>query len=233
MKDGEELTRISISQHTAHLTEPFTMIDLATIDDLVLSAFLCEGMLPHHRHMDQDELFLVDSGTIILESEWGRVVLGSGELAVVSKGVGHRSSSTQRSLVLLLQPRLMANRRNGDLRLFALKDGGNLQKVSVPAMGAQIAVPFSPVVLADLDTYALHLVLCEGVGPWWQADRQDNLVLCHGGALLLEVEGGGFPLEAGDLVVVPKGIAYRLSSDQQALAIGLQRHKQPGLPLPD
>ncbi|RPI53496.1 MAG: cupin domain-containing protein, partial [Chloroflexi bacterium] len=134
----QTLDKVSIIEQSGHLTEPFTMMDLVQIDDLTLSIFLCQGTLPFHRHVDQDELFLVHSGTISLESDWGTAVLRPGELSVVPKGVGHRSSSLLRSLVLLLQPRLMVNRRNGHRRLFAAKDSGRLEKLSLPAIGRQV-----------------------------------------------------------------------------------------------
>ncbi len=231
--EPQELEVISVADHAGRLTEPFTMIDLASIDDMVLSVFLCEGTLPRHHHLDQDELFLVYSGTISLESDWGTAILRPGELAVAPKGVGHRSSSLLHSQVLLLQPRLVVNRRNGDRRIFALKQGRSLEKVSVPAMGRQIVVPFRPVVLANLDTFSVHLTFCEGTGPWQQMDLQDSLVFCQDGKLILEMEHGQYDLESGELAVVPKGLSFRLSSDVRSLVLGLQRHKQPGLPLAD
>ena len=209
------------------------MIDLAQIDDLVLSIYLCQGTLPYHRHLDQDELFMVYSGTISLESEWGTAILRPGELAVAPKGVGHRSSSLLRSLVLLLQPRLMVNRRNGDRRLFALKKEESLEKVNVPAIGRQVAMPFNPVIVADLDTFALTLMVCRGTGPATRQARQASLVLCHEGRLTVDSELGRLSLETGELTVVPSGIEYRLSAADRALVLGVQRHKQPGLPLPD
>lgn len=233
VEEPVDLERISIPEYGGQLSEPFTMIDLAQIDDLALSVYLCQGTIPNHRHLDQDELFMVHSGTISLESEWGTAILRPGELAVAPKGVGHRSSSLLRSLVLLLQPRLMVNRRNGDRRLFALKGKSRLEKVSVPAVGRQVAVAFRPVILAHVDTYALNLLLCDGTGPWWQTKRQDTLVFCYDGHMALATEGGTLSLKEGELVVVPKGMAYRLSSTSRALVMGLQRHKQPGLPLPD
>jgi quercetin dioxygenase-like cupin family protein len=233
VEEAQEFEIINIPENGARLKEPFTMIDLASIDDLVLSIFLCQGTLPRHRHVDQDELFLVHSGTISLESEWGTAILRAGELAVAPKGVGHRSSSLLHSLVLLLQPRLMVNRRNGNRRLFALKEEASLEKVSVPAVGRQIAIPFRPVILAHLDTYAIDLTFCQGVGPWLQTDQQDSLVLCHDGQLTLETQHEPCTLQSGDLVVVPKGTRYRLSSVPRSLVLGLQRHQQPGLPLPN
>jgi homogentisate 1,2-dioxygenase len=233
MEQPEALEKINLSEQASQLTEPFTMIDLVQIDDLALSVFLCQGTLPSHRHLDQDELFLVHSGTISLDSDWGTVILRPGELAVVPKGLGHRSSSLVHSLVLLLQPRLIVNRRNGDRRLFAVKDEKRLEKVSVPAMGRQLTVPFRPVALAHLDTYAVNLLLSQETGPWWHTERQSSLVFCYDGRLILDSELGRVSVQSGDLTVVPKGVAYRLSSVGRALVLGVKRHKQPGLPLPD
>ena len=195
---------------------------------MVLSVFLCQGTMPHHRHLDQDELFLVHSGTISLDSEWGGAILRPGELAVAPKGVGHRSSSLLKSAVLLLQPRLMVNRRNGHRRLFALKGDSRLEKVSVPAVGWQISSPYVTVTLAQVDTYALTLMRCQGEGPWLRTDERQSLVLCYEGGLALDTEGEGVPLMAGELVVVPRGVAYRLASGDGALVLGLERRVKPG-----
>jgi len=230
---SESLDKVSIAEQAGRLNEPFTMIDLAQIDDLVLSIYLCQGTMPNHRHLDQDELFLVHSGTVSLDSGWGTAILRPGDLAVAPKGVSHRSSSLLKSRVLLLQPRLMINRRNGNRRLYALKDEGRLEKVSVPAVGRQIVTPYSSVVLTHFDTFALTLTLCEGLGPWWQAERQTSLVFCYQGSLAVDTELGPLSLEAGELTIVPPGLPYRLDSRRRALALGVSRHKQPGLPLPE
>jgi len=225
---------ISIAQQSTRLKQPFSMLDLAQIDDLMLSVYLCQGTLQTHRHVDQDELFLVHSGSISLESDWGDVVLQPHELAVVPKGVGHRSASMLRSLVLLLQPRVVVDRRNGDRRLFALKGENRLQKVNLAAMGRQVVVPFNPVLVANLDTFAVQLTLCEGEGPWQAEDRQANLILCHDGRLTVDSERlGQVSLRPAELTVIPSRVSYRLLSTGRATVLGLKRHKQPGLPLPD
>ncbi|HSJ56023.1 MAG TPA: cupin domain-containing protein [Anaerolineae bacterium] len=222
------LRKVNIHEQAAQLAEPFTMIDLIEIDDLTLSVFLCQGSLPFHRHLDQDELFLVASGTITVEGEWGTVLLRPGEMTVVPKGVGHRSSSLLRSLVLLLQPRLVVHRRNGDRHLFALKGRGQLAKVDLEAVGRQIAVPFQPVSVADVDTFAVHLLACEGIGPWWVYDNQSSLVLCHDGAVTLETEDDRLSLRRDDVTVVPPHVPFRLSSTGRAIVLSLKRHVQPG-----
>ena len=219
---------INIADHGARLTEPFTMIDLAQIDDLVLSIFVCQGTMPYHRHLDQDELFLVHTGTISLDSEWGNVILKAGEMAVVPKSLGHRSSSMLRSLVLLLQPRLVVERRNGDRRLFMPdEEKKHLEKLSVTAMSRQLVVPFQPVLLAHLDTFAVHLTLCMGDGGWQQTDRQATLIQCCDGRLSVETEAERLSLGPGELLVVPAGVSHRLSSTGRAAVLGVTRHQQP------
>jgi mannose-6-phosphate isomerase-like protein (cupin superfamily) len=227
VKTQESIEKFSIAEQSARLSQPFTMVDLAEVDDLALSIFLCRGTLPFHRHLDQDELFLVHSGTISLESEWGNVILRPGELATAPKGLGHRSSSLVRSIVLLFQPRLLANRRNGNRHLFAPKEGGRLDKVSVPAMGRQIVVPFEPVHLADVDTFSLDLSVCQGTGSWQVLEHQSSLVLCHDGQISLESELGRLSLYSGELAVLPPGLPHCLSSSERALILGLRRHPQP------
>jgi homogentisate 1,2-dioxygenase len=234
VENEKTLEKVNYAQEAAQLTEPFTMIDLAQVDDLSLSVFLCQGTgMPFHRHLDQDELFMVHSGTISVDSDWGNVVLRHGELSVVSKGLSHRSSSLIRSLVLLFQPRLLVNRRNGDRHLFSLKNAGHLEKVSIPAMGRQIVNPHTPVTLANLDTFALNLLLCTETGDWRRYEGQSSLVLCYAGDVIVDSDLGRESLQGGELLVVPKGTAYRLSSRGRSLVLELQRHKPPGLPSRD
>ena len=225
--NASETVKISIAEQAAQLAEPFTMVDLAQIDDLALSVFLCQGTLPFHRHLDQDELFLPHSGAIHLETERGNLHLRPGDAAVVPKGVGHRSSSLQRSLVLLLQPRLMITRRNGHRRLFAARGKEALQQVSVPAVGRQLEANFDPVPVLDFDTFALTLTVCQGIGPWQQEDRQASLVLCYQGQVTLEGQIDRLSLRDGELAVVPKGMLYRISSPARSLVLGVQKHAHP------
>lgn len=49
-----------------------------------------QGAFPWHAHEDTDDVFLVLSGRIRVETEAGDVDLGPGELHVVPRGVRHR-----------------------------------------------------------------------------------------------------------------------------------------------
>lgn len=62
------------------------------------------GEFVWHRHDDADELFLVWRGRMRLEFRDAVVQLGAGQLAVVPRGVEHRTASDDEVEVLILEP---------------------------------------------------------------------------------------------------------------------------------
>ena len=48
------------------------------------------GSTTWHAHADQDEVFFVTHGTLVVELRTGDVTVGAGELIVVPRGVEHR-----------------------------------------------------------------------------------------------------------------------------------------------
>jgi mannose-6-phosphate isomerase-like protein (cupin superfamily) len=77
---------------------------LTTVNDAVVRLGIFEGDFPWHQHADQDELFLVLDGEIILDVE-GResVVLRRHQGYTVPKGTMHRPRSPKRSAVLMIE----------------------------------------------------------------------------------------------------------------------------------
>lgn len=77
---------------------------LTTVNDAVVRIGIFEGDFPWHKHTDQDELFLVLEGEIILDVE-GRepLRLGLHEGFTVPKNVMHRPRSPKRSAVLMVE----------------------------------------------------------------------------------------------------------------------------------
>jgi mannose-6-phosphate isomerase-like protein (cupin superfamily) len=77
---------------------------LTTVNDAVVRLGIFQGDFPWHKHVDQDEFFLVLDGEISLDVE-GRdaVVLRQHQGFTVPKGTMHRPSSPQRSVVLMVE----------------------------------------------------------------------------------------------------------------------------------
>ncbi len=214
--------KINITEEALKLLEPFAMTNLGYVGDLAVSMYVCQGTLAWHRHLDYDELFLVHNGMIVLESEWGSVTLRPDELAVVPKGVAHRSASMLWSIILLLHVRIFPDRRNGDRRLHALRGEEQLAKINVLDRAKQITRPFVPQDLAQVDDFALRLFVARGSVPWRKAS-QEILFLVQQGRLDLFTRDGLSVLNAGEMAVLSQGTAYRLVAGERAVVLSLSR----------
>jgi homogentisate 1,2-dioxygenase len=214
--------KINITEEALKLLEPFAMTDLAHVGDLAVSLYVCQGALAWHRHLDYDELFLVHNGMIVLESEWGSVTLRPDELAVVPKGIAHRSVSMLWSIILLLHIRIFPDRRNGDRRVHALRSEKQLAKINVLDQAKQITRPFVSQDLAQVDDFALRLFVAHGSVPWRKASQQ-TLLLVQQGRVDLFTRDGISVLNAGEMVVLAQSTAYRLVAGERAVVLSLSR----------
>jgi len=206
------------------IERPFNLVPLATIGDLTLSLYVCQGVVNWHKHPDADELFLVQEGVIGLETERGNLNLHSEELVVVPKGVAHRSGSTLRSVVVLLRPAGVTTGHNGHQQLYTLESDPPLEKVRLARVQSALRVPYQPAALARVETFEVLLMTAEGFGPSEAAPGYGALWLVVRGSVGVETESGaGTRLEAGDLTVVPRGTTYRLSAAKQAVLLTLAR----------
>lgn len=223
------LAVVNIAREADRLKKPFQMLRLERIDDLAIDVYLCKGAVAWHRHVDEDELFMTFSGLMTLESEWGTVTLRPWEMALVPKGVGHRSLAAWPSSVLLVRPVALEDKKNGHRRLFGVPGEDRLRKTSLVGSLEWPGMPFRPQFLLQVEGFALRLLRCVGQGPWNERRRGDTLLLVQRGTLLLESEEQQAPLMSGELVRVPKHRQYRLTTDSVATVLELVRdqRKQP------
>jgi homogentisate 1,2-dioxygenase len=213
------ITKINVFEEAKALTQPFLVVDLANIDDFVARLFTSEGMVAWHKHIDQEQLFLVLDGELTLESEWGNTMLRSGEMAVIPKAVTHRCGSISRTIALTFERKFLANRQNGQRRLFALEGGGKIHPVSIRAEALELAEPSTPQELITVDDLTLYVVRYEGQGEDHVCSEGSELLLVQENTLTLSTELGTVTLERGEMTVVPKGARYRPQSSGAALAL--------------
>jgi mannose-6-phosphate isomerase-like protein (cupin superfamily) len=77
---------------------------LTTVNDAVVRLGIFEGEFPWHKHVDQDEFFLVLEGEFALDVEGHEsVTLRQHEGFTVPKNTMHRPRSPQRSVVLMVE----------------------------------------------------------------------------------------------------------------------------------
>ncbi len=60
--------------------------------------------VPWHNHENEDELFYIVNGTLLMEIEKKpKLLLKKGDLFVVKKGINHRVSSKKECLIMLIE----------------------------------------------------------------------------------------------------------------------------------
>ena len=63
-----------------------------------------KGEFVFHKHEDEDELFLVMKGCLIIELRYKTITLNQGEFYIVPKGVEHKPIATEEVHLLLFEP---------------------------------------------------------------------------------------------------------------------------------
>jgi mannose-6-phosphate isomerase-like protein (cupin superfamily) len=217
------LRKLSVAQIATELDKPFSMMNVAFVGDILVSVYICQGMLEWHKHLDIDELFWVYAGTILLESDWGEVQLRPGELAVVPKGVGHRSSSELRSSVLLLRCGLFPERKNGRRRLYAIAGGARLERVSLHGELGALSPPFRFQTVASIEDSVVQAAWGEGTWPVEIPAPCDLLLFVLSGTATVRTSQSMLHLHPGDFTVAPQGAVYQLSTSKDTALVRVAR----------
>ena len=100
---------LSPAKIAASLSELWSPRVIAEVDDAYIKVAKIQGTLAWHAHADEDELFLVLQGKLVLEMEAGNVELSAGDLYVVPKGVRHNPVAEQECHVLLVERKSTAH----------------------------------------------------------------------------------------------------------------------------
>lgn len=219
------LNKVNVSGALAKVEQPFTLVQVARVGAWVMHAYICQGAVQWHKHIDHDELFFVQQGWMVLESEWGNVTLKPDEIAVVPKGVGHRSGSQLRAVVLLIQPGVAPDRKNGHRRIFAIPGEAELHKFSLMDMALQ-ATPFCPEPVADIEELTVHVVTGDGLSTEYVNQLSDSLWLVLSGEIQMEAEGESVEMETGDLVVIGQSVRHRWDSSASTILCLISRRAE-------
>jgi quercetin dioxygenase-like cupin family protein len=104
---------VNLQKSMNAITETWSPVDIAVVNDQVVRMALIEGEYHWHKHTSEDELFYVLQGKIVIQvRDEPDIVLQDGEMAVIPKGVEHRPTSAGHSYILMFEP--LALRSRGD-----------------------------------------------------------------------------------------------------------------------
>lgn len=102
---------INLEDKIKQIDKPWSPIEVARVNDQVVRISLLKGEYHWHKHTDEDELFYVYKGSIVIQlKDQPDIALHEGEMVVIPKGVEHRPKSVEPSYVLLFEPYLLETR---------------------------------------------------------------------------------------------------------------------------
>jgi mannose-6-phosphate isomerase-like protein (cupin superfamily) len=102
---------MNLEEKAAEIDKPWSPIDIARVNDQVVRMAMIEGEYHWHKHTNEDELFFVYDGEIIIQLRGQPdVTLHEGEMAVVPKGTEHCPKSEGASYILMFEPYSLESR---------------------------------------------------------------------------------------------------------------------------
>lgn len=90
-----------------------------------------------------------------------------------------------------------------------------MEKVNLAAKFARFAEHWSPKVVADLNGQQVKLVKFRGEFVWHRHEHEDELFLVVHGRFRMEFRDRTVDLEAGEFLVVPRGVEHRPVADDE------------------
>ncbi|MEE3999281.1 cupin domain-containing protein [Tenacibaculum sp. FZY0031] len=106
---------INILQEAEKLKEYFSPKIISEVNNEYVKLAKIKGEdIPWHNHKNEDELFYIISGNLLMELEnQPSFRMKKGDLFVVPKGVNHRVSSSEDCLIMLIETK--STKHTGDL----------------------------------------------------------------------------------------------------------------------
>jgi len=83
------------------------------INDQYVKVAKLKGEFVWHKHDEEDELFFIVKGKLVIRYEDGAVTLNEGEFHIVPKGVMHNPVADEECWIALIEP--VATRHTGDV----------------------------------------------------------------------------------------------------------------------
>jgi len=105
------VVKLSLAEKIEEIDKPWSTVEVALVNDQAVRLAKIQGEYHWHKHTNEDELFYVLKGEMILQLEdQPDISLTEGEMAVVPKGLEHCPRSEGVSYILMVEPQALVSR---------------------------------------------------------------------------------------------------------------------------
>lgn len=98
-----------------------------------------------------------------------------------------------------------------------------MNKVNLAEKFALFSDHWSPKIVETVDDYDVKIVKVEGDFVWHKHDDADELFLVTKGTLDMDFRDRRVVLQAGEMIVVPKGVEHKPHADRECEMLLLER----------
>lgn len=106
------MDKVNIAEKLAQFDEQWSPKIVGQVNDFHVKLVKLEGEFVWHHHEEEDELFLVVSGSMVIKFRDREVHLDEGEFLIVPHGVEHKPVAEREAHVLLLESASTLNTGN-------------------------------------------------------------------------------------------------------------------------
>ena len=103
------IEKVNIAEKFGRFTEHWSPKIVGEVNDSYVKLVKFQGEFVWHKHDDEDEMFFVVKGEIVIRLRDGDVRLGEGEFIVIPRGVEHKPFAEEEAHVLLFEPKTVLN----------------------------------------------------------------------------------------------------------------------------
>jgi mannose-6-phosphate isomerase-like protein (cupin superfamily) len=103
------IEKVNLSEKFGLFGEHWSPKIAGEVNDSYVKLVKFSGDFVWHKHEDEDEMFLVVKGEIVIKLRDGDVRLGEGEFVIIPRGVEHKPVADAEAHVLLFEPRTVLN----------------------------------------------------------------------------------------------------------------------------
>lgn len=106
------IEKVNIKHKLGLFDEHYSPKIVGEVNDTLVKLVKFKGEFVWHHHDDEDEMFLVLGGRMVMKLRDGEVEVGEGEFIVIPRGVEHMPVAEEEVEVMLIEPRTVLNTGN-------------------------------------------------------------------------------------------------------------------------
>ena len=108
----QEMEKVNLAQKLTLFNEHWNPKIVGELNDSYVKVVKVQGEFVWHHHEEEDELFFVLNGRLLIQFRDRDVWLDEGEFLVVPRGVEHKPVAPEEVHIMLLEPKTVVNTGN-------------------------------------------------------------------------------------------------------------------------